>query len=111
MVAPRKDPDGRPPVAPKPKAKPIPKAKSAIDKERARQKRVRKEKAEDEAPLSQRIEEVALPTLKKKLRKLPEPSKKMEDAKDVLRAIKRSARKKVERYKVAEPVTRYNIFG
>ena len=67
---------------------------------------MRKEK-EDEAPIKTLIEEKALPKPKKRA-KAAEPSKKIEDAQNVLRASRRAAasnpaRKKVERFIIADP--------
>ena len=111
--------DDKPLVQPKSKAAPKPKSKpkaapkaTAVQRERAHQVRVRakkREEREDEAPIGQLIQETALPKPKKRA-KSTTPSKKEEDVHNVLRASRKAAtakaspaRKKVERFIIADP--------
>ena len=88
------------------------KAKSAVEKEKARQTRVRAKKRqerEDSAPIGQMIREAPLPKPRKRAKTTP-ISEKEENAKNVLRASKRAssketapAKKKVESFYIGEP--------
>ena len=95
------DSDDKPLVRRTPAAKAKPKAKSAIEKERTRQ-RASKRKEREVA-----IQKTPLPKAKKRAKNAP-ASQKEEDAKNILRAAKKASveatcSKKIEKFVIADP--------